>query len=197
MDDWTVGPAGGGFFFDSSPHGGTYSAYNGFDGPEGQQYTLSQDVAIPADVASATLVTHHRIRYGAGNEPLQHRIFRIEVCDPAGQWSDVLYEEQIQITPAGMDFGWIRREFDLSAYAGQTVRIRFTEIIPESYTGPAILELDDISLTYVAAPPTTKSTPTSPAELNWLYELQQMNHRTAKRTSPAEAAVDELLATYW
>ena len=35
------------------------------------------------------------------------------------------------------------------------------------------------------------------AELNWLYELQQMNTRTAKRTSPAEAAVDELLATYW
>jgi hypothetical protein len=37
----------------------------------------------------------------------------------------------------------------------------------------------------------------SAAELNWLYELQQMNHRTAKRTSPAEAAVDKLLATYW
>jgi hypothetical protein len=37
----------------------------------------------------------------------------------------------------------------------------------------------------------------STAELNWLYELQQMNHRDAKRTSPAEAVVDELLATYW
>ena len=35
------------------------------------------------------------------------------------------------------------------------------------------------------------------AELNWLYELQQMNRRSTKRTSPAEAAVDKLLATYW
>ena len=151
MHDWTVGPAGGGFFFDSSPHAGTYDAYNGFAGPEGQQYTLAQDVTIPAGISSATLVTNHRIRYGAGNEPLQDPVFRIEVCDPAGQWTDVLYEKQIQVTPAGLDIGWLRREFDLSAYAGQTVRIRFTEMIPESYNGPAMLELDDISLTYLAA----------------------------------------------
>ena len=149
------------------------------------------------------MVTHHRIRYGAGNEPLLSRVFRIEACDPAGQWADVLYEEQIQITPAGTDLGWLRREFDLAAYAGQTVRIRFTEIIPESYACPAILELDDISLTYVAAPPAgAKSTsseisPASSAELNWLYELQQANTRATKRTTPAAAAIDTLLATYW
>jgi hypothetical protein len=37
----------------------------------------------------------------------------------------------------------------------------------------------------------------SAAELNWLYELRQMNHRDTRRTRPAEAAVDKLLATYW
>jgi hypothetical protein len=37
----------------------------------------------------------------------------------------------------------------------------------------------------------------SAAELNRLYELQQMNTRSTKRTSPAKAAVDKLLATYW
>ena len=36
----------------------------------------------------------------------------------------------------------------------------------------------------------------SATELNWLYGLQQMNKRTPKRTSSAEAAVDEMLATY-
>jgi hypothetical protein len=37
----------------------------------------------------------------------------------------------------------------------------------------------------------------SPFHLNWLYELQQMNRRDARRTGRAEAAVDGLLATYW
>ena len=121
---------------------------------QGQQYTLSQDVAIPADVASATLVTHHRIRYGAGNL----RQARPHVPDRGLRSGRAMVRRALRASrsvpaAAGMDFGWIRREFDLSAYAGQTVRIRFTEIIPESYTGPAILELDDISLTYVAAEP--------------------------------------------
>ena len=107
----------------------------------------------------------------------------------------MLYQQQIRPSGPGLDLGWIRGEFDLSAYAGQTVRIRFTEIVPESYTCPAILELDDISLTYVAAEP--KSPLSSPAELNWLYELQQMNNRNTKRSIATAAAVDKLLATYW
>ena len=141
------------------------------------------------------MVTHHRIRYGAGNLSALNRTLKIEVCNPAGQWTNVLYQQEIRPSGAGLDLGWIRGEFDLSAYAGQTVRIRFTEIIPESYTGPAILELDDISLTYVAAEP--KSPLSLPAELNWLYELQQMNARNSKRGVATAAAVDALLATYW
>ena len=202
---WTRGPSArpaAGSSSTPAPHSGTYSAYNGFDGIEGQQYTLAQDVAIPADVASATLVTHHRIRYGAGNLPRKAASSASRSAIRPGNGPTCCTRAD-PIPPPGMDFGWLRREFDLSAYAGQTVRIRFTEIIPESYTGPAILELDDISLTYIAAPPAgPKSTsseisPGSPAELNWLYELQQANTRTAKRTRPAEAAVDALLATYW
>ena len=34
MDEWTVGPAGGGFFFDSAPHGGTTAPTTGSMGPK-------------------------------------------------------------------------------------------------------------------------------------------------------------------
>ena len=48
------------------------------------------------------------------------------------------------------DTGYVTRTANLSAYAGQTIRIFFLENIPEVSTGPAQFEIDSITLT--AAP---------------------------------------------
>ncbi|MFO0250782.1 MAG: hypothetical protein ACK56X_16220, partial [Planctomyces sp.] len=81
---WTVSGSGGGFFLNSSPNSGGFSAYNGFDGGAGLEYRLYQDVSI--DASSATLTTNHRIVYlGDGTSSLD-RIFEINVLDT----SDVL-----------------------------------------------------------------------------------------------------------
>ena len=50
------------------------------------------------------------------------------------------------------DLGWNAQSFDVSAHAGSTVRVHFREFIPENFTGPANIELDDISLVAVLVP---------------------------------------------
>ena len=49
------------------------------------------------------------------------------------------------------DLGYDRRIFDLGALSGQTVRIAFRQMIPESFAGPALLEIDDVRLVSEAA----------------------------------------------
>jgi len=146
LTPWTVGPAGGGFFFNSQPHGGAYSAYNGFDGTAGLQYTLHQDVAIPAG-GLVQLVTHHRIVYQGNTVATQPRTFAISVRNTAGQVLETLYTQTILPDQLAMrDLGWQTQIFNLSAYAGQMVRLHFAETVPQSFAGPAMLELDDLSL---------------------------------------------------
>ena len=44
------------------------------------------------------------------------------------------------------DTGWNTHSFDLAAYTGQTIRVHFQELIPDTYAGPAMIEFDDLSL---------------------------------------------------
>ncbi len=143
---WTVGPAGGGFFFDSSPLDGNFSAYNGFDGEAGLQYGLSQRVTIPANARHATLTANYRIKSGAGDADAEDRVFRIDVLGAGVEEPLVSHRENVTVNGPEVDRGWNSRSFDLSAHAGKTVVVRFTESVPETHTGPALLELDDISL---------------------------------------------------
>ncbi|MBN2474704.1 MAG: hypothetical protein JXB62_08850, partial [Pirellulales bacterium] len=147
LTPWTVGPAAGGFFFDSAPRSGAYSAYNGLDGAAGLEYELYQDVAIPVLGDQTTLITNHRIAYTGGVSEGQARTFEISVRDTENNLLETLYTETIpaQIT-SEVDRGWRKQRFDLTTYRGQVVRIHFRETIPESFAGPALLELDGLSL---------------------------------------------------
>ncbi len=146
LTPWTVGPAGGGFFFDSAPADGVYSVYNGFDGAAGLRYELYQDVTVPR-LTSATLLTHHRIVYSGNGFGENERKFSISVLDADGAVLDTLYTEAVppDLAPP-TDLGWNRQVFDLSAHQGRTVRVCFSEEIPDDYAGPAMFELDDVSL---------------------------------------------------
>ncbi|MEE8452632.1 MAG: hypothetical protein V3R99_11980, partial [Thermoguttaceae bacterium] len=147
LTPWAVGSAGGGFFYDSSPRSGSYSAYNGFDGEAGLKYELYQDVTIPVGVIKATLRTNHRIVASGSGMGTADRILEISVRDTANAVLESLYTQRIspELRPP-TDLGWNTQFFDLSAYAGQTVRIHFAETIPDTHAGPALIELDDISL---------------------------------------------------
>ncbi|MBN2475222.1 MAG: beta-propeller fold lactonase family protein [Pirellulales bacterium] len=146
---WTVGPAGGGFFFDSQPLAGRYSAYNGFDGQSGLHYTLRQEITIPAHAREATLTTNHRITYGEGGSAAELRTFNIEVWDAVEEVLLASYEQPVWVSGPELDLGWTTQTFELAEHAGKTVGIVFAEWVPESYTGPALLELDEVRLTVV------------------------------------------------
>ena len=150
---WAVTGAaqGGGFgMLQTQPQDGTFVAWNGFDGTGPMQFQLYQDVTIPADT-SATLSWMDRVQWnftlgGAATIP---RTYDVEVRDPVT--NSVLaslfsFSTGTQaVNPTG-NTGWQTHSVDVSAFAGQTVRIYFEEDIPQASTGPAQIEFDAISL---------------------------------------------------
>lgn len=151
---WSVGGSGGGWFGSTSPLAGAFSAYNGFDGDAGLVYELYQDVIIPSSTA-ATLTTNHRIVFDSlGIGSTLDRMFEISIRDLSNVILASLYSESITMNGAGnTDLGWNNQVFDVSAFAGSTVRVHFREFIPETFTGPANLELDNLSLSAVTSVP--------------------------------------------
>jgi len=145
LTPWTVANTGG-WFGSASPLSGTYSAFNGFDGDAGVVYELYQDVTI-APGSTALLATNHRIVYDSlGITSSLPRSFEISVRDTSNSILQVLLSQNITMTTPTVDTGWVNNVFDLSAYAGSTVRIHFQDSIPESFTGPGNIQFDDISL---------------------------------------------------
>lgn len=142
-----VAGAGAGWFGNSSPYSGTFSAYSRFDGAANSRYTLFQDVLIP-DAVQSVLIAHFRVVLnGMGIASLQPREFEIGLRDNENHPLTILHESLFHMKDlAYTDTGWQSLRFDLSEYAGQQVRLYFEHFVPESYTGPAVLELDGLSL---------------------------------------------------
>jgi hypothetical protein len=148
---WTVSSAGAGsgFFPLTSPQDGIYVAWNGFDGDGPMSFLLYQDVFIP-EAGDATLSWQQRLQWdfaltGAATLP---RSLSVALLDPLT--SAVLATLFTFSTGTGLvvgDTGWATHVHDVSAYAGQTVRLLFAEFVPESFTGPGQAEFDAISIT--------------------------------------------------
>jgi hypothetical protein len=153
----TGSPGGGGAFLVpvlTDPVEGEFSAFNGFEGSEGLGYTLYQDVLIPA-ASLATLTTNHRIVFERfGLTGTADRTFEISVRSTSNALLRSLFLQQIDLdgTAGVFDLGWKQGVFDLSDYAGQTVRIHFGQFVPDNFTGPAHFELDAISLEVTPVP---------------------------------------------
>lgn len=152
LDDWTVssGYTCNGYFCMNPPSG--YFAWNGFDGDGPSEFHLYQDVTIPAGI-EATLSFTYRFTWdfsfeGAGLDALPRHLI-VQVRDPVtNAVLATLYSTStwpISQTYYG-DTGWITIASDVSAFAGRTIRVFFLEIIPEDYTGPAMIGFDNIAL---------------------------------------------------
>lgn len=153
LTPWSVSGAGGGWFLNTFPLAGLFDAYNGFDGDAGLVYELHQDVAIPAG-HTAFLTSNHRIVFDSlGILSALDRVFEISIRDISNALLQTLYSESVNISGFSMtDLGWNNQVFDISAFSGSTVRVHFREFIPESFTGPANIEIDEISLLVTPIP---------------------------------------------
>lgn len=157
-----VGPAGiDNLFtaFTTDPTDGTLCAVTGFDGDGPGTIFLAQDVNIPTD--RTTLL----FDYGGGWDLVDFasatldRTFSV-VIEPSGGGSP-LASTLLQTAVHGTvvdDTGLITAELDLSAFAGETVRVKFQWIVPEDFSGPGICEVDNVRLVGKKLPATDAAT---------------------------------------
>ncbi|MFC7049819.1 PEP-CTERM sorting domain-containing protein [Emcibacter nanhaiensis] len=147
VTDW------GGFFL-SSPTDGVYTAANGFDGDGPGTIRIGQDITVVGGLS--TISFDYRgawdlVNYGAQ----QNRLFDVNI-EVAGGGAN-LASFNILTAVAGTlvnDTGALTGLVDLSAFAGQTVRLSFDWTVPENFTGPAFFTLDNIHAVGVAEPAT-------------------------------------------
>lgn len=137
----------------AAPISGTYGAFNTFDGAA-TPYTLTQQITVPGSVLSATLsfLDEFQMSYSGAL-----RTFSVDFYDASG--STLLGNVFSQNPGYTANQAWTLNSFDvtslLSAQAGNTINLRFTEVIPQDFTGPAGFGLDNVSLKAEVPEPTS------------------------------------------
>ncbi len=140
------------YFVDpTSPQDGRFVAWCGFDGDGPVEYRLYQDLTVPDD-SPAQLSWQHRLQWAFLGLEAKSRAYSVELVDPeSGQVLEVLHEfstgDASSVRLSG-DSGWETHTADLAAlgYSGQTVRLLFRAQVPDSFTGPGQLEVDNVQL---------------------------------------------------
>lgn len=131
-----------------APTNGIFAAYNTFDGPVGA-LQIAQQFTLPGSIASATLSFFDSVRMNIGGQP---RTFRIDLYDATNTvFLDNLFSQSFQNVNQGWVFNTADVTNDLLDNAGQTVTLRISNIIPQSFTGPAGFGIDNISLEVTGA----------------------------------------------
>ncbi len=144
------------------PHTGAQSAWLGGDDKELVQ-NISQDVSIPGNMVSVNL-SYYRLAHeeftGLFGLIAGDATFRTLLADNQG--NQVASIENVSSAKA--DDTWRQVQFDLSRYAGQTIRLVFSADNPRGNVSS--LFVDDVSL---AACTTGSSAPAPPAPTNQVY----------------------------
>lgn len=134
-----------------APSNGTFAAYNTFDGPAGT-LQISQQITLPGAISAATLSFFDTVRMNIGTSVLP-RTFRIDLYDATNTiLLDTLFSQSFQ----NVNQDWVFNSVDVTNAllndAGQTVTLRVSNVIPQSFTGPAGFGIDDVSLQVTSVP---------------------------------------------
>ena len=152
-------------FFTPEQIGGNYSFFSGFDGPI-QEISLSQSVGI---IDESTSAISFKVRaawdldtYSAqsidvvnnGGVVLDREI-KVVVTDNETQ--ETLISQSLFNAVGGekvLDGGLTIVGIELDSVIGHDVTLSFVQNIPQAYTGPALIQLDDIQLqqTFIPEP---------------------------------------------
>jgi len=128
----------------AAPISGTYAAFNTFDG-SAVNYTLSQQIIVPGSITAATLSFMDEFTMGYSGTL---RTFNVGFYNAAG--TTLLGNVFTQQPGVSQKQAWTQQSIDvkalLASYVGNTLTLRFTQIIPQDYTGPAGFGLDNVSL---------------------------------------------------
>jgi photosystem II stability/assembly factor-like uncharacterized protein len=120
-------------------HGGTRCAWLCGNGTTATEQ-LYQQVTIPASAASATLNFWLHIDSSETTTTTQYDKLRIQVLNSSG----TLLQTLATFSNLNKASGYSLKSFDLSAYKGQTIRVRF--YATEDYSKQTSFVIDDVSL---------------------------------------------------
>jgi len=153
----------------ANAHGGNGYAWLG--GYDAGSDTLHQDVTIPAGASPVTLRFWYRIWTEETSTAVAFDVLRVQVQSPA---TGAVLATLATYSNLSATSGWTQSAaFDLSAFAGQTVRLRFAASMDESAITSFLL--DDIALLAVdTAPVNYTALWWNPAESGWGINL---NHQ--------------------
>lgn len=125
-----------------APVDGQFAAYSTFDGPAGT-LNLSQSVLLPALFDSLSFSWLQTVDMNGGGT----RTVSVDLFDNS---NSLIANVSSQVFSNGNFQNWTAFNFDLtstlSTFAGQSVSLSFSNIIPNSFTGPGGFGLDSVSL---------------------------------------------------
>ncbi len=159
---WEVCQASGcGWFNNNEPVEGGFNAVQGFDGAKNYEAFLYQDIIVPKE--GGEISYHDRIQFDSqGIRSKLPRIYETQIRDLNNGELKTLHHQEILLNGKPVtDLGRQKRIFDVSEFAGQTIRVYINLFVPERATGPAQIEFDDFKLTSFGEPePVETPTPT-------------------------------------
>jgi hypothetical protein len=136
-----------GWSWSSTPTDGSYTAFSGFDGSGPGTISIAQNIGIVGD--SSTLTFDYRAAWNLRDfcSGCSGRQFNVDVFSAVS--STLLGSFNfISAAPGSYqdDTGALTGSVDMSAFSGQDVRISFDLVVPDSFSGPAQFQLDNVAL---------------------------------------------------
>jgi hypothetical protein len=123
------------------PTDGNFAAFSGFDSDTAGVISIAQDIVVPT--GSTTVLFDYRTSWNLFASS-QDRLFNV-VVQPSGGGSDLSTQAILTVlSQTANDTFYQTGSVDLSAYSGQAIRLSFQLVVPESLTGPAQFELDNV-----------------------------------------------------
>jgi hypothetical protein len=126
---------------------GNFNAWNGVTGNAGSPYLLYQNITIPVgNFVRMTWSDRYQMNYTQFcTTTCGTATYAVEILNTSNILLQTLY---IVNTPTNTNTntGWVNHIADLTAYQGQTIRIRFRAGVNATLAGPGQLEVDAVSV---------------------------------------------------
>ncbi len=141
-------------FFQTAPTEGNFCATHGFEGSGPGTISVAQDVLLPS--GPAVLTFDYRAAWDMSNYSgsTLPRKFAVSL-QPSGGGAPLHTFTLLTAAPGTVnpDTGPLSGSLDISAYSGRSLRVSFDATVPEFFTGPGFLQLDNVVLSYSILPP--------------------------------------------
>ncbi|MBB3119504.1 PEP-CTERM sorting domain-containing protein [Pseudoduganella violacea] len=143
--DWNVAKVGSatGCSTVGNPIDGSYAAYVMNDGTATTKYTLAQNFFVPQGLKEATLSWSDSI---VASYSGQARSFKVDILQGATLLGNVFSYDIASETNMAWDARSINVSALLASHQGQNLTLRFSNYIPQTWTGAAGLAIDNVSL---------------------------------------------------